>query len=121
MSELDERTISIIKELHKGGAPYTKIAALMKITKYAVKKIVNPSQIERERERNRVWCKQKRKNAWRQKKTEFQALVDTIPEDTRTYSQRLMGEPLPGRSALDNRQPWKPKSIAIPIEKGAGE
>ena len=117
---MDERTISIIKEMHKGGTPYARIASLLKITKYAVRKVVDPDSIEREKQRNRSRST-RNINAWIKKKQAWQDKMATVPDDTRTYSQRLMGEPLPGRSALDNREPWKPKSVAIPIEKGAGE
>lgn len=33
-----------------------------------------------------------------------QILISQIPKDTRGLTARLMGDPLPGRSALDRRQ-----------------
>ena len=33
-----------------------------------------------------------------------EALIDAIPADTRDLTQRVMGDPLPGRSALDRRE-----------------
>ena len=105
-----------ILTLYEQGLSIKQIARDMKISVYNVTKIVNPEQIELAKLRNRDFTS--RSEA---KKKELARLQATIPEDTRTYSQRLMGEPLPGRSALDNHEPWKPKSVAIPIEKGAGE
>ena len=88
----------------------------MKLSIYHVTGVCTPEQHELAKIRNRDYVTRSAK-----KQQEMERLQATIPEDTRTYSQRLMGEPLPGRSALDNYEPWKPKSVAIPIEKGAGE
>ena len=105
-----------ILDLYKQGFSIKKIARDMKISVYNVTKICEPEKIELAKLRNRDFTS--RSEA---KQREMERLQASIPEDTRTYSQILMGEPLPGRSALDNRQPWRPRSIAIPIEKGAGE
>ena len=37
----------------------------------------------------------------KQKLLELSANMEKIPEDTRTYTQKFFGDPLPGRSALD--------------------
>lgn len=39
----------------------------------------------------------------RSRRDEADRRMAEIPEDTRSVSQRIMGDPLPGRSALDNR------------------
>ena len=35
---------------------------------------------------------------------DWRKLLEEIPEDTRTPGQKIMGEPLPGRSALDKQR-----------------
>ena len=105
-----------ILNLYAQGLSIKQIARDMKISVYNVTKIVNPEQHELSKLRNKDYGRRSET-----KQRELERLQASIPEDTRTYSQILMGEPLPGRSALDNHKPWRPRSIAIPIEKGAGE
>ncbi len=38
------------------------------------------------------------------KREEIAALLASIPEDTRDLTQRICGDPLPGRSALHRKQ-----------------
>ena len=113
---MDERTKSLIKMLYKKGAGYNRIAALVGVTRYAVVKVANPEQHEKERQRNKAWkSRPDAGNIYETKRNAHRRLMADIPEDTRTVSQRLMGEPLPGRSALDQKQGevWRPKSVAV--------
>lgn len=44
----------------------------------------------------------RRNGALLSKKAEMRKMLsETVPEDTRNFTQRFMGDPLPGRSALD--------------------
>jgi hypothetical protein len=36
--------------------------------------------------------------------------LSTVPPDTRSYQQKFMGDPLPGRSALDKRNSHNPQA-----------
>ena len=114
---MDERTIALIKTLNKKGVGYNRIAALLSITRYQVVKYANPEQHERERQRNMAWNNRNRET-WQSKKDSWKRKMEEVPEDTRTYSQQVMGEPLPGRSALDQKQreQWEMKSVAIKPE-----
>jgi hypothetical protein len=51
----------------------------------------------------RTRCGQNTTNGTRvlMSKEEYEALIASIPEDTRDLTARLCGDPLPGRSALD--------------------
>ena len=120
---MDNKTARLIKKLHKRGVKVPKIMELLNITKYKVYSIISPERHQRELERNRSWCKRKRKDSWKNKKQIWLDKMATVPPDNRTPMQVLMGEPIYERSALYQREqePWKPKSVAIPIEKGAGE
>ena len=107
-----------ILKLYEQGVPIKQIARDMKLSIYHVTGVCTPEQHELAKLRNRDYTTRSAR-----KQQEMERLQAMIPEDDRTHLQVLMGEPPYKRSALYQKEqnPWKPKSVAIPIEKGAGE
>ena len=118
---MDLQTKRLIKKLHERGVGASRIMELLNITKYRLYSVLNPERHQRELERNRSWCKRKRKDSWKNKKQKYLDKIAEIPEDTRTPMQVLMGEPSYERSALYQKEQeiWRPKSVAVQKERPA--
>ncbi|MCM0752013.1 hypothetical protein DEA98_14180 [Brucella pseudogrignonensis] len=78
-------------------------------------RLFNPEKHEIALERSRIRQRERAKliksldplpmdDETRRRRAEIEALIDAIPQDTRSKTARLAGDPLPGRSALDQRR-----------------
>lgn len=103
------------QEFRAAGYTYREIAAEIKVSTTHVARLLNPKLHEAAKERARQ--RQRERNlalknrdlasvsALRmQAKAELEARLAEIPDDTRTTTARVFGDPLPGRSALDQRR-----------------
>lgn len=103
--------VSKARKLRLKGLGYVTIARALGVSQGAVYYWLNKDRADArlERQRNRT-----RKERWfnpnyicvnyRPPEADYLARLAEIPPDTRTLSQRLLGDPVPGRSALDRRR-----------------
>lgn len=103
--------IARAQRLRDAGYSYKLVASMIGWNKGTVFYLLNP---EKHTERKKqIFARRQRKRPHNphfhlvEKKppeADYMARLAEIPPDTRNLSQRLMGEPVPGRSALDRRQ-----------------
>lgn len=100
--ELVERCV----QLRRGGLSYERIGKQIGVSGTTVQEWLNPDFTNRRREREKkrrkvesrgqVFNSHEAENDWRRQ-------LASIPS-VRTLNQAILGDPLPGRSALDRRQ-----------------
>ncbi|NNV20558.1 hypothetical protein EHE22_08985 [Ochrobactrum pseudogrignonense] len=97
------------------GITNKEISIRLGISKSFVAWLFNPEKHEIALERSRIRQRERAKliksldplpmdDETRRRRAEIEALIDAIPQDTRSKTARLAGDPLPGRSALDQRR-----------------
>lgn len=108
-------------EMRAAGMTIQKIASELGVSKMTALRLMDLEKYEAELEKARVRQRERAKliksrdplpmaDETRRRRAELEALMDAIPQDTRSKTARLAGDPLPGRSALDQlRAATKPQ------------
>jgi hypothetical protein len=101
------------RRMRESGMTLRRIGTHFGISESVVGRRLNPVLAERARlrDRNRDGTAPISEATVR-RETELAARLAEIPSDTRDLTGRLFGDPLPGRRALDIRQPWQPANRA---------
>lgn len=68
-----------------------------------VLKSMNPNRVYTYQANERVWAQRQEEDLIAAKKAIEARILATVPQDTRSITARLLGDPLPGRSAYDKR------------------
>jgi len=112
-------------EMRATGMTIQKIASELGVSKMTASRLMDLEKYEAELEKARVRQRERAKliksidplpmaDETRRRRAELEALMDAIPQDTRSKTARLAGDPLPGRSALDKlRAATKPQADNI--------
>lgn len=99
-------------EMRATGMTIQKIASELGVSKMTASRLMDLEKYEAELEKARVRQRERAKliksidplpmaDETRRRRAELEALMDAIPQDTRSKTARFAGDPLPGRSALD--------------------
>ena len=91
------------------GMSVRAVARLFGVTPVAVRRYVDPEYRAKLNEQSRQYAERQRhaKNHQaepRPPEVDAEARQAEIPSDTRGFTSRFLGDPLPGRSALDRRK-----------------
>lgn len=94
--------LATVRKMREAGIAWKRIAARTGVGEYRLKAALIPGWREKRRDQMREW----RGRAAPAKPREVEASIrlPPLPQDNRDLTARLMGDPLPGRSALDRRQ-----------------
>ena len=94
------------KELREAGYLFTEIGERLGFNDTTIIAWLSPERARKREEDRRRRDYTYVHNVVERKPSEadYMARLAEIPPDTRNLSQRLMGEPVPGRSALDRKQ-----------------
>jgi hypothetical protein len=111
MSKRVEINVEKARALKAQGWGYTRIGELLGTTGQTVKTRLEPDYEELRKQRTNEIRRSHRGysikdvvlSERRVPEEILAARLAEIPQDTRTQGQRLLGDPLPGRSALDRR------------------
>lgn len=107
--------------MRASGMTIKEIAIRLTISTNFTSGLLNPERYAAALEKARVMQRERAKlikstdplpmeDETRRKRAEIEALMDAIPQDTRSKTARFAGDPLPGRSALDQlRAATKPQ------------
>lgn len=100
--------ITRVHEMRASGMSWRAIGQQFGLHHEAVRRAVDPEYREHRnalgRKRNAI-SKAKHASVMRDDaKTDGERLLREVPADTRTPMQRALGDPLPGRSALDRKR-----------------
>lgn len=108
--KLNDDQIKEAKRLRAKGWRYWQLARLFNVGQSTVRRYCDERQhmkaLERDKERvarQRLGVHNTYKVTRSEKHDAF-ILMDEIPDDTRDLTARLMGDPLPGRRAIDMRR-----------------
>jgi hypothetical protein len=119
MRKLNEKQIEEAGRMRLSGKSWREIGRAFSVREETVMKAVDPFEAERIRQRFRDWrarnprtssnsprstSLQPQSLAGRPERDEVEARRAEIPEDTRGLTAWMMGDPLPGRSALDQKR-----------------
>lgn len=99
-----------VRTMRAQGMSWHSLSRVWGCSEETVRRLIDLEYRERRADRYRpVHMRQPRNygNPSRMTSAEAARVLDTVPQDTRSLSAKLMGDPLPGRSALDR----KPQSI----------
>lgn len=110
--EKREQTRLEVVRLRESGLTIKEIAIRLTISANFVSGLLNPEKYAAALERARITQRERSKlikstdplpmdDETRRRRAEIEALMDAIPQDTRSKTARIAGDPLPGRSALD--------------------
>lgn len=114
---MTEEQIEIGRKMLDQGATWTEVAVTLRVSFHAVQWALKPGYRERRREQdraNRLYKTRKPKpaagaiighsnGARSVSPGDAARALASVPPDTRNRTSRLFGDPLPGRSALDQR------------------
>lgn len=103
------------KQLEKQGLGVQQIAKVMEVSRETARHLLDEEGYQKKLERNRLYEREKRvrmkaesllipKVISRIATDVIEARLAEIPDDTRSKTGRICGDPLPGRSALDMRR-----------------
>lgn len=108
---LTDQKIENIRRLKENGASLRALCAEFKMSDFEMRSIINPAwremrraQVRAARQRRGQGGISRHPEQGRVSRDEFLQRSATIPRDTRDLTARLFGDPLPGRSALDQMQ-----------------
>lgn len=108
-----ELVLDAAKKLRDSGLSYEKIAKRLQagVSAEWFRRRIEPGHAERARERGReitATIRHRLSKAFREPRPitdgELRRIRNAQPDDTRTLTGILMGDPLPGRSALDRKR-----------------
>lgn len=109
--------IEMIRSMRLAGRSWLSISAAVGAGVEAIRRAVDPEWAAKRREgqnanRKRLRIsrdlpspKQQRPDTNRPTLDEARRAIAGVPRDTRDLTSRLLGDPLPGRSALDRKEP----------------
>lgn len=103
------------KQLEGQGLGVQKIAEVMGVSRETARHLLDEDGYQKKLERNRLYEREKRVRMKEQSllipkvnsrvpSETIEARLAEIPDDTRSKTARVFGDPLPGRSALDMRR-----------------
>jgi hypothetical protein len=109
--EISDETWERAKKLRLDGASWERVARYVGAGVERTRYRIDPAWVEKRRDRFRGRPEGKprkytlsagRLESWMPPE-QYAQLLATIPHDQRSFTARLLGDPLPGRSALDQR------------------
>lgn len=109
MSFVDAEAIELARQLKAMGTNWSEISRRTGISIEMIRRRIDPGYSQRRHAQNReAGRKQVGKilhvyEGQRLKPAEAEQALASVPLDTRPFFSRLMGDPLPGRSALERR------------------
>lgn len=96
--KLTDAEIRLARRWHSEGRDYYDLAAMFGASRHIVRMAIDAEYAER---RKTLTTKNNRKRPPEPRVVRPQEIA--IPRDTRGFTARICGDPLPGRSALDMR------------------
>lgn len=106
-ARLKPNQIEEARRMRESGQSWRAIGRAFSISTDAVMAAIDPIFAERRRQNIRDWRAKNGRGLGGRRETLSEwidpALVPSVPRDTRGLTGYLMGDPLPGRSALDLR------------------
>jgi hypothetical protein len=93
-----------MRELRNAGMTYAQIGQILSTTRASVYYWLNPNSQQRKREYNKARSAAVRTKVKATRRVPKPSSEQLPPPDTRALVARIMGDPLPGRSALDMKR-----------------
>ena len=102
--KIRDKIAPAVREMRKQGLSWTEIGRTLGVTSTTAKTAVDPAYLAKRQQKvnNNRRVSRAKAGQTRVRKEEAIAAVEFI-RDTRGFTARMMGDPLPGRSALDQR------------------
>lgn len=98
-AEVPPEKIARAKELRADGMKWSRISARLGIAEDRLRRLSDERYGERRNARVRAW----RRRTGGKLVPVVSDAIPFVPDDTRSLTSRIFGDPLPGRSALDQR------------------
>lgn len=99
--DIAEVTLDRARELRSLGLSWAKTSRAVGVTEDTLRWRIDPTFAEKWKARHAGPKSMVRAEPLRPTKIEVRRALAAIPTDTRSFTARVMGDPLPGRSALE--------------------
>lgn len=104
MRVIPPEVFETVRSLRAEGVSWDKAARVVGFDRDVLRYRLDPKYAERQRGKYSGPPSTLRAAAYRPSSEELAALLSRVPRDTRSMQAKWLGDPLPGRSALDQKR-----------------